>query len=65
MEKGSAEIKIKLWNGKIKVTHGTCKSTLAEWIASKGDWDKLWATIDKMVKKISGMLGGWKDFSED
>jgi len=65
MEKGSAEIKIKLWNGKIKVTHGTCKSTLSEWIASKGDWDKLWATIDKMVKKNSGMRAGWKDFSED
>jgi hypothetical protein len=65
MEKGSAEIKIKLWNGKIKVTHGTCKSTLAEWIASKGDWDKLWSTIDKMVKKNNGRRAGWKDFSED
>ena len=65
MEKGSAEIKIKLWNGKIKVTHVTCKSTLAEWIASKGDWDKLWATIDKLVKKNNGRRAGWEDFSED
>ena len=65
MEKGSAEIKIKLWNGKIKVTHGTCKSTLAEWIASKGDWDKLWATIDKLVKKNNGRRAGGRDFSED
>jgi hypothetical protein len=54
-----------LWNGKIKVTHGTCKSTLAEWIASKGDWDKLWATIDKLVKKNNGRRAGWEDFSED
>jgi|TARA_R110000803_G_scaffold203336_1_gene268854 hypothetical protein len=58
MEKGSAEIKIKLWNGKIKVTHGTCKSTLAEWITSKGDWDQIWATIDKLVKKNNGDRAG-------
>ena len=65
MENGSAEINIKLWNGKIKVTHGECKSTLAEWIASKGDWDKLWAVIDKMVKNNKGRRAGWKDFSEE
>ena len=58
MEKGTAEIKIKLWNGKIKVTHTECKSTLAEWIASKGDWDRIWATIDKLVKKNNGDRAG-------
>lgn len=58
MEKGSAEIKIKLWNGKIKVTHTECKSTLAEWIASKGDWDRIWATIDKLVEKNNGDRAG-------
>jgi len=58
MERGSAEIKIKLWNGKIKVTHTECKSTLAEWIASKGDWDRIWATIDKLVKKNNGDRAG-------
>ena len=58
MERGSAEIKIKLWNGKIKVTHTECKSTLAEWIASKGDWDRIWATIDKLVEKNNGDKAG-------
>jgi|TARA_R110001592_G_scaffold173935_1_gene412656 hypothetical protein len=58
MERGSAEIKIKLWNGKIKVTHTECKSTLAEWIASKGDWDRIWATIDKLVEKNNGDRAG-------
>jgi hypothetical protein len=58
MEKGTAEIKIKLWNGKIKVTHTECKSTLAEWIASKGDWDRIWATIDKLVEKNNGDRAG-------
>ena len=58
MERGSAEIKIKLWNGKIKVTHTECKSTLAEWIASKGDWNRIWATIDKLVEKNNGDRAG-------
>jgi len=58
MEKGTAEIKIKLWNGKIKVTHTECKSTLAEWIASKGDWNRIWATIDKLVEKNNGDRAG-------
>ena len=58
MERGEAEIKIKLRNGKIKVTHTECKSTLAEWIASKGDWDRIWATIDKLVEKNNGDRAG-------
>jgi|TARA_R110000824_G_C14761007_1_gene629799 hypothetical protein len=58
MEKGSAEIKIKLQKGKIKVIHPEGNSTLAEWIASKGDWDRIWATIDKLVEKNNGNRAG-------
>ena len=32
MEDGSAEININLSKGIIKVTHGSCNSTLAEWV---------------------------------
>jgi len=65
MEYGSAEINIKKSKGIIKVTHGSCNSTLAEWVASKGDWNKIWATIDKLVKDNKGRRAGWRDFSED
>lgn len=65
MEDGSAEININLSKGIIKVTHGSCNSTLAEWVASEGDWNKIWATIDKLVKNNNGRRAGWRDFSED
>jgi hypothetical protein len=51
MDKGSAEIKIKLRNGIISVIHPEGNFKLAEWISSNGDWDKIWTTIDSLVKK--------------
>jgi len=58
MEQGSAEIKIKLKNGIIKVMHSEGNFTLAEWISSKGDWNRLWSVINKMVKANNGKRKG-------
>ena len=46
MDKGVAEIKLKLRNGIIKVVHPEGNFVLAEWITKKGDWDKLFDFID-------------------
>ena len=52
-EKGSAEINLKLHNGVISVEH--CEGgNLANWVAEKGDWDKIWDTINNLVKKNNG-----------
>ena len=58
MDKGVAEIKLKLRNGIIKVLHPEGNFVLAEWITKKGDWDKIWATIDKLVKENKGTRRG-------
>tara|TARA_R100001463_G_scaffold86228_1_gene141160 strand:+ start:75 stop:254 length:180 start_codon:yes stop_codon:yes gene_type:complete len=58
MEDGQAEIKIRLKKGKITVLHPEGNFKLAEWIASKGDWNKLWDVIDKMVKDNRGIRAG-------
>lgn len=58
MDKGSAEIKIKLRNGIISVIHPKGNFVLAEWITQKGDYDKIWATIDKLVKENKGIRRG-------
>lgn len=58
MDKGQAEIKIKLRNGIITVIHPEGNFKLAEWISSNGDWDKIWATIDSLVKKNKGVRAG-------
>jgi hypothetical protein len=58
MDKGSAEIKIKLRNGIISVIHPEGNFVLAEWITQKGDYDKIWATIDKLVKENKGIRRG-------
>lgn len=58
MDRGSGEIKIKLKKGKITVKHTEGNFTLAEWISTKGDWDKIWATIDKLVKDNNGIRAG-------
>jgi hypothetical protein len=58
MDKGSAEIKIKLRNGIISVIHPEGNFVLAEWITQKGDYDKIWATIDKLVEENKGTRRG-------
>lgn len=58
MDKGSAEIKIKLKNGIISVIHPEGNFVLAEWITQKGDYDKIWATIDKLVEENKGTRRG-------
>ena len=58
MDKGQAEIKIKLRNGIISVIHPEGNFKLAEWISSNGDWDKIWATIDKLVEENKGIRRG-------
>jgi len=47
-ERGAAKVVIELSGGVITVTHGTDNVTLAEWVASSGDWDKLWTTINTL-----------------
>jgi hypothetical protein len=54
MEDGQAEVKIRLKKGKITVLHPD-GSKLAEWNASKGDWNRLWDVIDKMVEDNRGI----------
>lgn len=58
MDKGHAEIKIKLRNGIISVIHPEGNFVLAKWISAKGDWDTLWQTIDTLVKKNNGVRKG-------
>jgi len=58
MDKGSAEIKIKLRNGIISIIHPEGNFVLAEWITQKGDYDKIWATIDKLVEENKGTRRG-------
>ena len=58
MDKGSAEIKIKLRNGIISVIHPEGNFVLAKWITQKGDYDKIWATIDKPVEENKGIRRG-------
>jgi len=58
MDKGSAEIKIKLRNGIISIIHPEGNFVLAEWITKKGDYDKIWATIDKLVEENKGTRRG-------
>ena len=52
-EDGQAEINIELDYGFIKVKR-TSGVELANWHASKGDWDRIWNTINRMVKKNKG-----------
>jgi hypothetical protein len=53
-EFGTAKINISLNEGFIRVEHEEGGS-LAEWNASKGDWDKIWKTINKLVIKNNGV----------
>jgi len=52
-EFGCAEINIALDDGYIRVEHIEGGS-LAEWNAEKGDWDEIWKTLNKLVKKNNG-----------
>ena len=58
MDRGHAEIKIKLQNGIISVIHPKANLVLAKWISAKGDWDTLWHTINTLVKKNNGVRKG-------
>tara|TARA_R100001015_G_C4472531_1_gene55724 strand:- start:164 stop:367 length:204 start_codon:yes stop_codon:yes gene_type:complete len=52
-EQGACEIILKLENGTISVKH--CEGgNLANWKAEKGDWNKIWITLNKLVKKNNG-----------
>ena len=52
-EDGQAKMSITLDHGfiKVKITSGL---ELAKWYANKGDWDRIWNTINRMVKKNNG-----------
>tara|TARA_R100001015_G_C4610824_1_gene166222 strand:- start:207 stop:419 length:213 start_codon:yes stop_codon:yes gene_type:complete len=52
-EDGQAKMSITLDHGFIKVKR-TSGLELANWYANKGDWDRIWNTINKMVKKNKG-----------
>ena len=52
-EQGACEMILKLENGTISVEH--CEGgNLANWKAEKGDWNKIWITLNKLVKKNNG-----------
>jgi|TARA_R110000772_G_scaffold103711_2_gene204919 hypothetical protein len=56
-EPGCAEMHISLSQGVITIKHGTDKEILSQWVASKGDWSKIWKTFDALrlneVNKIT------------
>ena len=47
-EPGAASVLIQLDDGEITVTHGTDHVVLRRWIANRGDWDRLWSTIETL-----------------
>jgi hypothetical protein len=52
-EEGACEMTIKLEDGVILIEH--CEGgNLANWKAEKGDWNEIWKTINKLVKKNNG-----------
>ena len=52
-EKGACGMTLELEDGVISVKH--CEGgNLASWIAKKGDWDKIWITLNNLVKKSNG-----------
>ena len=52
-EEGACEMTIKLEDGVISIEH--CEGgNLANWKAEKGDWNEIWKTINKLVKKNNG-----------
>ena len=53
VEKGAAGINLELKNGQIFVRHSEGNFLLAHWITEAGDWDKIWNTINRMVKKTT------------
>ena len=44
-ERGGASMTVELSGGVITVKHSEGGSTLAEWTAETGDWDKIWQVI--------------------
>ena len=51
VDKGAAGINLELKNGQIFVRHSEGNFLLAHWITEAGDWNKIWNTINRMVKK--------------
>lgn len=48
-ERGAAEMIVDLHNGVITVRHGEANHPiLAQWTANRGDWDKIWETINTL-----------------
>jgi len=52
-EKGACEMTLKLEDGVILVEHSE-GGNLARWKAKKGDWDKIWLTLNNLVKASKG-----------
>ena len=52
-EKGACGMTLELEDGVISVID--CEGgNLVSWIAKKGDWDKIWITLNNLVKKSNG-----------
>ena len=64
VEKGAAGINLELKNGQIFVRHSEGNFLLAHWITEAGDWDKIWNTINCMVKKNNGFRAGEKKLTD-
>ena len=63
-EKGACKMTIKLEDGVISIEH--CEGgNLANWKAEKGDWNEIWKTINKLVKKNNGFSLSLKEKGEN
>ena len=65
VDKGAAGINLELKNGQIFVRHSEGNFLLAHWITEAGDWDKIWNTINRMVKKNNGFRAGGENLSDE
>ena len=65
VEKGAAGINLELKNGQIFVRHSDGNFLLAHWITEAGDGDKIWNTINRMVKKNNGFRAGGENLSDE
>jgi hypothetical protein len=52
-EKGACGMILELEDGVISVKHSE-GGNLARWKAKKGDWDKIWLTLNNLVKASKG-----------
>lgn len=48
-EPGAASVVLELRDGVITVTHGSHPGVvLSQWVARKGDWDRIWETLNRL-----------------